>query len=219
MRRRAAIFVIAATLAVGPVEAQIQAPGPPTRNNSARRDGTQLSDVATILPSPDGGRAAPTLVASLTGAGPVERPPWRILSVTDIVAARALRSGLDQAWRRLGDNRCSQLLSEFTDRDGRSLAQRLATLGVDAQTYLTMVVFLETRHEICFDGVLAFTAPGSRVVRVCSEALKRTWRDDAAYTAAAFIHEMLHTLGLGENPPSSNEITRSVLARCSPQKE
>jgi hypothetical protein len=27
---------------------------------------------------------------------------------------------------------------------------------------------------------------------------------------------MLHTLGLGENPPSSNEITRRVLARCRP---
>jgi hypothetical protein len=28
------------------------------------------------------------------------------------------------------------------------------------------------------------------------------------------IHEMLHTLGLGENPPSSREITRRVNGRC-----
>jgi hypothetical protein len=31
---------------------------------------------------------------------------------------------------------------------------------------------------------------------------------------AAFIHEILHTLGLEENPPSSSQITRRVLARC-----
>jgi len=28
------------------------------------------------------------------------------------------------------------------------------------------------------------------------------------------IHEMLHTLGLGENPPSSREITQRVNERC-----
>jgi len=28
------------------------------------------------------------------------------------------------------------------------------------------------------------------------------------------IHEALHTLGLGENPPTSAEITERVLARC-----
>jgi hypothetical protein len=28
------------------------------------------------------------------------------------------------------------------------------------------------------------------------------------------IHEMLHTLGLGENPPSSREITQRVTERC-----
>jgi hypothetical protein len=31
---------------------------------------------------------------------------------------------------------------------------------------------------------------------------------------AILIHEILHTLGLGENPPSSAEITRQVWRRC-----
>jgi hypothetical protein len=31
---------------------------------------------------------------------------------------------------------------------------------------------------------------------------------------AIVIHEALHTLGLGENPPSSAEITARVLASC-----
>jgi hypothetical protein len=28
------------------------------------------------------------------------------------------------------------------------------------------------------------------------------------------IHEMMHTLGLGENPPTTFEITERVMARC-----
>jgi hypothetical protein len=31
---------------------------------------------------------------------------------------------------------------------------------------------------------------------------------------AILIHEALHTLGLAENPPTSFEITRQVLGRC-----
>jgi hypothetical protein len=31
---------------------------------------------------------------------------------------------------------------------------------------------------------------------------------------AMVIHEMLHTLGLGENPPTTFEITDRVMARC-----
>ena len=31
---------------------------------------------------------------------------------------------------------------------------------------------------------------------------------------AMIIHELLHTLGLGENPPTSIEITRRVESRC-----
>jgi hypothetical protein len=30
------------------------------------------------------------------------------------------------------------------------------------------------------------------------------------------IHEMLHTLGHGENPPTSHEITQKVVRRCAP---
>ena len=40
---------------------------------------------------------------------------------------------------------------------------------------------------------------------------------DQEHTVASFIHEMLHTLGLGENPPSSTEITRRVQAACRSQ--
>jgi hypothetical protein len=88
-------------------------------------------------------------------------------------------------------------------------------LGVDIQTYLTFVVFTDTsRRQACTAGVLAFTSPGNRMVNVCSEELKRAWQEYPEHTGAALIHEMLHTLGLGENPPSTHEITRRVLDRC-----
>lgn len=72
---------------------------------------------------------------------------------------------------------------------------------------------MNSRHRQCLGGALAFTTPGSRVVRVCGDELMRPsrHRDDIV---AMVIHETLHTLGLPENPPSSVEITRRVLARC-----
>jgi hypothetical protein len=36
----------------------------------------------------------------------------------------------------------------------------------------------------------------------------------ASQAEIAVIHEALHTLGLGENPPDSREITRRVAERC-----
>ena len=88
-------------------------------------------------------------------------------------------------------------------------------MAVDIHVYLTMVTFIDdTRHRLCVSGVLAFTAPGSRVVRVCVEELNRINAQQPDYVVASLIHEILHTLGLGENPPSSREITARVLARC-----
>ena len=78
-----------------------------------------------------------------------------------------------------------------------------------------MVTFIDdSRHAACVDGVVAFTIPGSRVVRLCGNELKRIWQQDRHHVVAALIHELLHTLGLGENPPSSRAITQRVLARC-----
>jgi hypothetical protein len=77
-----------------------------------------------------------------------------------------------------------------------------------------MITFVDdTRHRTCVSGVLAFTAPGIRVVRVCIDEFKRISREQPDYVVASVMHEILHTLGLGENP-SSSQITARVLARC-----
>jgi hypothetical protein len=37
---------------------------------------------------------------------------------------------------------------------------------------------------------------------------------NSRHAEALLIHEMLHSLGLGENPPTSHQITARVRARC-----
>jgi len=55
-----------------------------------------------------------------------------------------------------------------------------------------------------------FTVDGAAVF-VCGTSFQTLAR---GARANALIHEMLHTLGLRENPPSSAEITRRVTERC-----
>lgn len=148
-----------------------------------------------------------------------ERDEWRV-QVPDPVARRASRQALDRARRLLEAPRCRSVLTQFADREGHALADRLETLGVDVQTYLTMIVFIDdSRHRSCVEGVIGFTQPDSRVVHLCIDELKGRWRQNPTYVVAVFIHEMLHTLGLGENPPPTQEITRRVLQQCREKEE
>ena len=140
---------------------------------------------------------------------------WPRLHLPDPVGAHVARNALGLAWERLARIECADLLNSFSDQAGHPLAERLQELAVDRQTYLTMLVFIDgSRETPCVKGSFAFTAPGSRVVRICVEELKRTWQASPEHAVSRIIHEMLHTLGLGEDPPSSSEITRRVLAGC-----
>jgi hypothetical protein len=143
---------------------------------------------------------------------------WPRLHLPDPVGSYVARQALGLAWERLARIDCADLLNAFRDRAGRPLAERLRELAVDRQTYLTMVVFIDgSRETPCVKGSVAFTAPGSRVVRICVEEFKRTWQASPEQVVSRIIHEMLHTLGLGEDPPSSAEITRTVLSSCGRQ--
>jgi hypothetical protein len=148
--------------------------------------------------------------SALTAEAPVSR-----VLVSDQATARALKEALSEAWRQLQEPRCQALLTEFTDKDGEPLANNLSTGAEDLQSHLARLVFVDGRDtKACAKGALAVTEPGSRVVRVCSSRLVWTWQQNSTHVVAALIHEALHTLGLGENPPSSAEITSRVLKRC-----
>ena len=128
----------------------------------------------------------------------------------------SVRRAVEGALRRLDSAECRTVFTDFRDAAGRPLQDRLRAYGVTAADYLRWIVFTDgSGHRSCAGGsTLAVTAPGSRVVYVCGRLFFKTQLRDPAFVQAAVIHEMLHTLGLGENPPSSDQITRQVESRC-----
>jgi hypothetical protein len=150
---------------------------------------------------------------SARALNPSGRPAWPLVHIPEPVARRALIDALDAAVARLETPACAGILTDFA-AVSPALTDTLDALDTSFQRYLAMVVFIdESRHRLCLGTSLAFTTTGSRVVRVCSnELIRQSLNRDRL--VAMVIHEGLHTLGLPENPPSSREITRRVLARC-----
>jgi hypothetical protein len=68
-------------------------------------------------------------------------------------------------------------------------------------------------------ATLAVTEPGSVVVFICPTAFVEAMRGNPEYASVTLIHEMLHSLGLGENPPRSRDITERVQVRCGSRAE
>jgi hypothetical protein len=130
-------------------------------------------------------------------------------------AAAIVRRAVEGARRRLDRPACRRLFSEFTDESGRPLADVLEAKGTSGPDYLGRIIFYDGEpHRQCRrETILAFTAPGSAVVLLCAEFMK-AGRRDPKLAEAVLIHEALHTLGLGENPPTSAQITARVLNRC-----
>src|SRR5262245_26010260 len=137
-----------------------------------------------------------------------------------------LRNERDRHWARqvvedaaesLAQPECARVLSELRDAQGQLLRAKLDATGVDVRTYVrSRIFFYDADDESACQrtGVLAYTTPGSRVVRLCPRFGELQGRRRADDIRAFLIHEMLHTLGLGENPPSSVEITQVVLRHC-----
>ena len=141
---------------------------------------------------------------------------WPRLLVTDPITLDAVHNTLEQATKWLEDPRCRMLFSDFRDETDRPLVRTLADLGISGERYLQFVIFRDAGgSEYCEQNrPLAFTHRGSRIVFVCGRDFAKAWRQTPERATAAMIHEMLHTLGLGENPPSSLAITGQVLKRC-----
>jgi hypothetical protein len=114
---------------------------------------------------------------------------------------------------RLKRDACVGVLAEFADSSGRSLSEVQMSLRLTSGGLLRRMIFRDGRdHDICRTSpAVAFTGIGSRVVFVCGSRFTRLPRERAELT---IIHELLHTLGLGERPPSSDEIDRIVARRC-----
>jgi hypothetical protein len=117
------------------------------------------------------------------------------------------------AVRKLQAPACQQLFTDFTDSEGRPLQERLGS-STPAE-YLSRLVIRDGEipkgsRRCAVAGADAFTVDGA-VVFVCGQNFLRrrpSGRENV------LIHEMLHTLGLREQPLGSAEITRRVEKRC-----
>lgn len=123
---------------------------------------------------------------------------------------------VEGARQRLASEQCRRIFSDFQDAAGLPLQQRLDAMRLDPRDYLGRIVFTDGfGHRFCRQGdALALTSPGSRVVYVCGPRLREAEARRGGAAEIAMLHEALHTLGLGENPPDTHAITRQVVQRC-----
>jgi hypothetical protein len=150
---------------------------------------------------------------------PGDRDSILQIDLRDRPATLAVHTAITGAFQRLGSPACQDVLSEFTDQSGRPLKENLLRTGQTPQEYLGLLSYTDGAGQAPCGrpGILAFTSPGTRIVYVCGRFRDRflTLRlKDREELELALIHEALHTLGLGENPPSPQEISEKVRLRC-----
>jgi hypothetical protein len=118
------------------------------------------------------------------------------------------------AKRRLEHPACAVLLAEFHASDGLPLTAHISLTPAEFLSTLWFVDGDADRRCTPSGGPIAFTAPGHPVIYVCSTHFAHKYLQSQLYAEVVLIHEMLHAAGLGENPPTSNQISRTAMARC-----
>ncbi|HXY40060.1 MAG TPA: hypothetical protein VEQ10_10330 [Vicinamibacteria bacterium] len=138
--------------------------------------------------------------------------PWPLPAFTAGVVKRSFRLAL----ARLESPGCQAIFRDFTDREGRTLAANLERLGDSPGEHLRRLRWLNgLDHPRCQDpNVLLVTQVGGRDVYVCPRQFTALAEREPGKAAGLILHEQLHTLGLGEDPPTSEQISLQVWARC-----
>jgi hypothetical protein len=163
---------------------------------------------------------ATVVMSSLSAASASAGPRPASLPAWDTAAIERARAG---AAKRLGKPECQKVLSDFTDADGKTLLQNLETWQLGAPDYLQVIRFVDgsSIRNCRQTSVQLTTPPGLPAVYVCpaghgigGSRFAQTEIRNSSLAEFMVIHEMLHTLGLGENPPSTFEITDRVKERC-----
>ena len=142
-------------------------------------------------------------------ASPTLPPPSRI-QITDVRLRRSAESAVRTAAARVAVPGCGALLFEFVDQQGVPLATRLDALQMSFQDYVHTVIFVDGRARRACDGPTAVTMPGSRVVYLCGALI----REPHSETWVTIVHEVLHSLGLAEHPPTPAFISSRVRTLC-----
>ncbi len=144
----------------------------------------------------------------------MSRDPRDNVRVSDQSLAHPLRQAVLGADAWLKTPACQELFTDFLDQRGVPLASVLKERGRDAREQLRSIFFYDgAQHPVCrAGGSAAVSNPGSAVVFVCP--LFGDYSRDVNQARAVVVHELLHTLGLGESPPTSLQITNRVIERC-----
>ena len=156
------------------------------------------------------------LATSMVAAEPKGTPAVTRVRLGGRYDNGTVRRSLERARGRLEREGCQRLFTDFQDASGRPLQDALDRAGESASEHLGTLLFYDgSGQPRCLTPrTLAFTWTGSQVVFVCAQQFVEVARRDPILADAALIHESLHSLGLGENPPSSSEITSRVISRC-----
>jgi hypothetical protein len=152
---------------------------------------------------------APNAAASADPAGGFRT----LLPLPSTIAVHAALAG---AARRLETPACRRVLTGYRDRSGRTLARVLEERATTAAAHLRLIVFADGVGQApCRNpDVVASTMPGSRVVYVCPARFEMLQGLNPARAEAVLIHELLHSLGLAEDAPTSRALTDRVQELC-----
>ena len=139
-----------------------------------------------------------------------------LIGFVDTGTRLAVRRAVQGASARLRRPACQDVLSDFRDESGQPLVTRLAASGRTVAEAFSFLRFYDDRGAPkCRAGTtLAFTQTGFLIIHVCGGVFKETVSQNSTAAEFSVIHEFLHTLGLGENPPTSEAITAQVARRC-----
>jgi hypothetical protein len=145
------------------------------------------------------------------------RGPDRRLLIRTMPAftERAVQRAVGVAVRKLARPGCATVYADFPLPDGDTPRSRLDSMGLGPEEFLETLVFVDgSRERVCQTGNAGLvTSPGTRLIRVCPRFVDFQLRNPGM-SGVLIIHESLHSLGLGENPPTSSEITQRVERRC-----
>lgn len=159
-------------------------------------------------------RSATVVAVAFTGPPTaLAREAAPSVRIRDGFAAATVRRALPAVRQRLARAECRRLLSDFTNAAGAPLQAVLDERAQTPEDYLaTLILYDGSESPACSANVLAITLRESRFIFVCARRMAKV--RNRTEVEAMIIHEMLHTLGLGEDPPSPAEITSSVARRC-----
>src|SRR5262245_47635660 len=156
------------------------------------------------------------LAGTLAGRAGAQTPV--LFEFEDMNSRFAVSQAFKRAATRLGRQRCQDVLSEFTDETGRTLSAKLAAAGSTPLQAFNSLQFVDDRRapqcRYTVGARLAFSQTGSQLIRVCGQHFTEWFTRNRATTEIILLHEFLHSLGLGENPPTSDASTERVARRC-----